>query len=69
MAKVSTTGGYHFAAKSWKVGEGRKRPFGAVPEPEQNERNKIKILLRSTQICAIITVSIRFTGGSYAALP
>ena len=35
----------------------------------QNERNKIKILLRSMRICAIITASIRLTGGSYAAIP
>ena len=61
--------GISFCVKKLEVGEGEKQRFGAVPEPVQNERNKIKILLRSTQICAIITVSIRFTGGSYAAIP
>ena len=35
----------------------------------QNERNKIKILLRSNAICAIISVSIKPIGGSYAAIP
>ena len=61
--------GISFCVKKLEVGEGRKQRFEAVPDPVQNERNKIKILLRSERICAIITVSIRLTGGSYAALP
>ena len=35
----------------------------------QNERNKIKILLRSNAIRAIISVSIKPIGGPYAAIP
>ena len=35
----------------------------------QNERNKIKILLRLKRMYAIMMVSIKFTGGSYAAIP
>ena len=35
----------------------------------QNERNKIKILLRSNEIYAIIRLSIKPIGGSYAAIP
>ena len=35
----------------------------------QNERNKIKILLRLKRMYAIMMASIKFTGGSYAAIP
>ena len=61
--------GISFCVKKLEVGEGQKRPFGAVLEPTQSERNKIKILLRSDAICAIISVSIKPIGGSYAAIP
>mgnify|MGYP004579937655 CR=1 FL=1 len=61
--------GISFCVKKLEVGEGQKHRFGAVSEPVQNERNKIKILLRSMWICDIIMTSIKFTGGSYAAIP
>ena len=35
----------------------------------QNERNKIKILLRLKRMYAIMMASIKFTGGPYAAIP
>ena len=35
----------------------------------QNERNKIKILLRLKRMYAIMMASIKSTGGSYAAIP
>lgn len=61
--------GISFCVKKLEVGEGQKQRFGAVPEPVQNERNKIKILLRLKRMYAIMMASIKFTGGSYAAIP
>ena len=61
--------GISFCVKKLEVGEGQKQRFGAVSEPAQNERNKIKILLRLKQMYAIMMASIKFTGGSYAAIP
>lgn len=61
--------GISFCVKKLEVGEGQKQRFGAVSEPAQNERNKIKILLRLKRMYAIMMVSIKFTGGSYAAIP
>lgn len=61
--------GISFCGKKLEVREGQKRPFGAVPDLVRNERNKIKILLRSNKICAIIRISIKSIGGSYAAIP
>ena len=61
--------GISFCVKKLEVGEGQKHRFGAVSEPAQNERNKIKILLRSNAICVIISVSFKPIGGSYAAIP
>ena len=58
-----------FCVKKLEVGEGQKQRFGAVSEPAQNERNKIKILLRLKRMYAIMMVSIKFTGGPYAAIP
>lgn len=61
--------GISFCVKKLEVGEGQKQRFGAVSEPVQNERNKIKILLRLKRMYAIMMASIKFTGGSYAAIP
>ena len=61
--------GISFCVKKLEVGEGQKQRFGAVSEPAQNERNKIKILLRLKRMYAIIMASIKITGGSYAAIP
>lgn len=61
--------GISFCVKKLEVGEEKKQRFGAVSEPAQNERNKIKILLRLKRMYAIMMVSIKFTGGSYAAIP
>ena len=61
--------GISFCVKKLEVGEGQKQRFGAVSEPAQNERNKIKILLRLKRMYAIMMASIKFTGGSYAAIP
>ena len=61
--------GISFCVKKLEVGEGQKHRFGAVSEPVQNERNKIKILLRLKRMYAIMMASIKFTGGSYAAIP
>lgn len=61
--------GISFCVKKLEVGEEQKQRFGAVSEPAQNERNKIKILLRLKRMYAIMMVSIKFTGGSYAAIP
>ena len=36
--------GISFCVKKLEVGEGQKQRFGAVPEPVQNERNKIMFL-------------------------
>lgn len=41
----------------------------AIIIPYQNERNKIKILLRLKRMYAIMMASIKFTGGPYAAIP
>lgn len=61
--------GISFCVKKLEVGEGQKQRFGAVSEPAQNERNKIKILLRLKRMYAIMMASIKSTGGSYAAIP
>ena len=61
--------GISFCGKKLEVGEGQKQRFGAVSEPAQNERNKIKILLRLKRMYAIMMASIKFTGGPYAAIP
>ena len=61
--------GISFCVKKLEVGEGQKHRFGAVSEPVRNERNKIKILLRLKRMYAIMMASIKFTGGSYAAIP
>ena len=61
--------GISFCGKKLEVGEGQKQCFGAVSEPAQNERNKIKILLRLKRMYAIMMASIKFTGGPYAAIP
>lgn len=37
--------GISFCGKKLEVGEGQKRPFGAVLEPTQSERNKIVVFV------------------------
>ena len=57
--------GISFCVNKLEVGGGQKHRFGAVSEPVQNERNKIKILLRLRQRYAIIEAykaECRFSG-------